>query len=65
MYYFVCFLGLQSSGRGRESSLLCFVVLPMSCYCICSWLFGFVYGGVALKAEGFYRAAKAASVGRV
>ena len=34
MYYFVSFLVLQSSRRGREmASCFAFFVLQMSCYC--------------------------------
>ena len=36
IYYFESLLVLQSSSRGRESWLLSFNVLRMSCYCECS-----------------------------
>ena len=36
IYYFESFLVLQSSSRGRESWLLSFNVLRMSCCCECS-----------------------------
>ena len=36
MHYFVSFIVLQSSWRGRESWLLCYFVLQMYCYSKCS-----------------------------